>query len=75
MDLINEALKFEQQKTTFKTTSDRIVASRKAKDLILSLNEMYKESKDAAIMDLMKRLTVIKQKIEKRLKGRQDLLA
>ena len=43
MDIINEALQFEQQKTTFKTTSDRIVASRKAKDLILSLNEIYKE--------------------------------
>jgi hypothetical protein len=72
-DVINEALQFEQQKTTFKTTSDRIVASRKAKDLILSLNEIYKQNKDAAIMDLMKRLTEIKRKIEKRLKGRQDL--
>lgn len=75
MDVINEALEFEQQKTSYKTTSDRIVASRRAKDLILRLNEIYKENKDAAIMDLMKRLTVIKQKIEKRLKGRQDLLA
>ncbi|AVI51059.1 MAG: hypothetical protein DWP94_04960 [Flavobacterium sp.] len=72
-DLINEALQFEQQKTTFKTTSDRIIASRKAKDLILSLNEIYKQNKDAAIMDLMKRLTEIKRKIEKRLKGRRDL--
>ncbi|MCW5518686.1 hypothetical protein J1N09_02465 [Aureitalea sp. L0-47] len=73
--VINEALQFEQQKLTLRTTSDRIVASRKAKDLILRLNEIYKENKDAAIMDLMKRLTVIKRKIEKRLKGRQDLLA
>lgn len=73
MDLINEALQFEQQKTTFKTTSDRIIASRKAKELILSLNELYKQEKDATIMDLMKRLTVIKRKIEKRLKGRQNL--
>ena len=74
-EVINEALQFEQQKLTLRTTSDRIVASRKAKDLILRLNEIYKENKDAAIMDLMKRLTVIKRKIEKRLKGRQDLLA
>jgi hypothetical protein len=72
--VINEALQFEQQKLTLRTTSDRIVASRKAKDLILRLNEIYKENKDAAIMDLMKRLTVIKRKVEKRLKGRQDLL-
>ena len=74
-EVINEALQFEQQKLTLRTTSDRIVASRKAKDLILRLNEIYKENKDAAIMDLMKRLTVIKRKVEKRLKGRQDLLA
>lgn len=70
MDIINEALQFEQEKMTFKTTSDRIKASRKAKELILGVNEVYKESKDATLMDLMKRLTVIKQKIEKRLKGR-----
>lgn len=74
-EVINEALQFEQQKLTLRTTSDRIVASRKAKELILRLNEIYKETKDAAIMDLMKRLTVIKRKVEKRLKGRQDLLA
>jgi hypothetical protein len=68
--LINEALEFEKRKHTFKTTSDRILTAREVKDLILSLNEVYKEGKDPEIMDLMKRLTVIKQKIEKRLKGR-----
>jgi hypothetical protein len=71
MDIIKEALAFEQKPTSFKTTSDRIVASRKVKELILGINEIYKENKDAELMDLMKRLTVIKQKIEKRLKGRQ----
>lgn len=70
MDIVNQALQFEQEKHTFKTTSDRIVASRRAKELILGVNEIYKQNKDAALMDLMKRLTVIKQKIEKRLKGR-----
>ncbi|MDT0556276.1 hypothetical protein [Patiriisocius hiemis] len=71
MDIIKEALEFEKKPTSFKTTSDRIVASRKVKELILGINEIYKENKDAELMDLMKRLTVIKQKIEKRLKGRQ----
>ena len=70
MELIDRALEFENRKFSFKTTSDRILASREAKELILSLNEIYKEKKDAKIMDIMKRLTVIKQKIEKRLKGR-----
>jgi len=72
MTLMERALEFEQRKMSFQTTSDRILASREVKDLILSLNEVYKENKESEIMDLMKRLTVIKQKIEKRLKGRKD---
>lgn len=70
MEIIDKALEFEQRKHTFKTTSERIESSREVKELILSLNTIYKEDKDPKIMDLMKRLTVIKQKIEKRLKGR-----
>lgn len=70
MDIIEEALVFEKQKTSFKTTSERIHASRKAKEMILGVNEIYKENQDPELMDLMKRLTVVKQKIEKRLKGR-----
>ncbi len=70
MDVINDALEFEQRKQSFKTTSERIKASREVKDLILGLNKIYKEEKDPEIMDLMKRLTAIKQKIEKRLKAR-----
>lgn len=70
MDTLEKAVEFENRKFSFKTTSDRILAAREAKDLILEVNELYKEQKDAKLMDLMKRLTVIKQKIEKRLKGR-----
>jgi len=71
MTLTEKALEFEGKKQSFQTTSDRIEASRKVKALILDLNQVYKETKDPKIMDLMKRLTVIKQKIEKRLKGRK----
>ncbi len=70
MDLINKALEFEKQKRRSLSTSDRVEISREAKSLILGLNEIYKDKKDAKIMDIMKRLTVIKRKIEKRLKGR-----
>lgn len=70
MKIIREAEAFERRKFSFKTTSDRIVASRQVKKLILDLNEIYKLGHDPRIMDLMKRLTVVKQKIEKRLKGR-----
>ena len=70
MDTLEKALEFENRKFSFKTTSDRIIAAREAKDIILEVNELYKKEKDAKRMDLMKRLTVIKQKIEKRLKGR-----
>ncbi len=56
-------------KLSHMSTSDRVEASRKAKKLILSINEIYKKTKDANLMNLMKRLTEKKQKIEKRLKG------
>lgn len=69
MDLINRALEFEQRKMKSLSTSDRIEISREAKALILDLNSIYKRKKDEKIMELMKRLTAIKRKVEKRLKG------
>ncbi|MEJ2113786.1 MAG: hypothetical protein P8X62_08880 [Flavobacteriaceae bacterium] len=69
MDIINEALIFEKRKFKSLSTSDRVEISRKTKMLILGLNEIYKKKKDEKIMDIMKRLTVIKRKVEKRLKG------
>ncbi len=70
MDLIKEALDFEQSTLSHMSTSDRVVASREAKRLILAINEIYKKTRDADLMDLMKRLTEKKRKIEKRLKGK-----
>jgi hypothetical protein len=69
-ELINEALEFEKSKLRMASTSERVIISNKTKELILSLNEIYKENKDPEIMDIMKRLTVIKQRAEKRLKLR-----
>ncbi|MCL6296104.1 hypothetical protein [Jejuia spongiicola] len=69
MDLINRALEFEQRKMRSLSTSDRVKISREAKALILDLNQIYKTKKDQSIMDIMKRLTIIKRKVEKRLKG------
>lgn len=68
MEIIEKALEFEQRKLSLKSTNERILASREVKALILGINEFYKESKDPELMDIMKRLTVIKQKVEKRLK-------
>jgi len=62
MDLLERAIEFENRKFSFKTTSDRIIASREVKALILELNEIYKQEKDPDIMDQMKRLTAVKQK-------------
>ncbi len=70
MSLLEEAIAFENAKMSNMSTSDRVVASREAKRLILAINEIYKETKDPELMDVMKRLTAKKQKIEKRLKGR-----
>ncbi|MDU8886357.1 hypothetical protein RXV94_09315 [Yeosuana sp. MJ-SS3] len=70
MDVVKKALKFEKEKRQSLSTSDRIRISREAKKLILALNEIYKKKNDDKIMDIMKRLTTIKRKVEKRLKGR-----
>ncbi len=56
------------------TTSDRVVASREAKSLLLSINKIYKKTKDSDLIDLIKRLTEKKRKIEKRLKGMPSLI-
>ena len=67
MDLVQKALEFEQRKISLKTTNERIIASKEVKSLILGINEIYKKTKNPNLMDLMKRLTVIKKKAEKRL--------
>jgi hypothetical protein len=69
MDLMERVAEFEARKMSGITTSDRVTFSREVKALILEINEIYKETKDVELMDIMKRLTVKKKKIEKRLKG------
>ncbi|WP_394746888.1 hypothetical protein [Spongiimicrobium salis] len=69
MDILKEAEVFEKAKMSHMSTSDRVVASREAKRLVLSINEIYKKTKDSKLMEIMKRITVKKRKIEKRLKG------
>jgi len=71
MEILGEAKAFENAKMSNMSTSDRVSASREVKRLILGINEIYKETKDSKLMDLMKRLTAKKKKIEVRLKGRQ----
>ena len=73
MGVIEKAIEFESRKRTYKSTNEKIVASREVKNLILDLNEIYKENKNDEIMDMMKRLTVTKRKVEKRLKGRPQV--
>lgn len=70
MTAVKKGQEFLEKKLIFKNTSERIEASREVKSIILGINELYKTNKDQSLMDLMKELTLIKQKIEKRLKGR-----
>ncbi len=72
MDILNDAIIFENAKMSNMSTSDRVVASREAKRLVLAINEIYKKTKDITLMDLMKRLTVKKKRIDVRLNGRPD---
>ncbi|MDT0606322.1 hypothetical protein [Croceitalea rosinachiae] len=72
MDILKEAEAFENAKMSHMSTSDRVKASREAKRLILAINEIYKKTKESHLMDVMKRLTVKKKKIEIRLKGKPE---
>ncbi|MBC6997096.1 MULTISPECIES: hypothetical protein [Bacteroidota] len=69
MELLLRADEFEKRPMSHMSTSDRINASREAKELVLAINEIYKKSKDGKLMEVMKRITAKKRKIEKRLKG------
>lgn len=69
MELLQHAEEFIGRKMSNMSTSDRVEASREAKKLILSINDIYKETKDSSLMDVMKRVTEKKKKIEKRLNG------
>ena len=73
MDLLQRASDFENRKWSGITTSDRVQASRDLKQLILEINEVYKNNRDQHLMEVMKRLTEIKRKVEKRLKGRLEV--
>ena len=69
MKLIEKALEFEKRSMARLSTSDRILASREAKSIVLGINAIYKKTKDPYLMQIMKLVTVKKRKIDKRLKG------
>ena len=69
MDILQRASEFENRKWSGITTSERVQASRDLKQLILDINEQYKRTRYQQLMDIMKRLTAIKRKVEARLKG------
>jgi len=41
-ELLTKATEFESRSLSHMSTSDRVAASREAKELILSINDMYK---------------------------------
>jgi hypothetical protein len=73
MELLQRAEEFENRKWSRITTSERVQASRDLKQLILDINEVYKKTREQHLMEVMKRLTAIKRKVEKRLKMRVDV--
>lgn len=73
MEILQEAELFEKATMSHMTTSDRVSASREAKRLVLEINKIYMKTKDVTLMDLMKRLTDKKKRIDVRLKGKPNL--
>jgi hypothetical protein len=72
MEILQEAEVFEKAKMSNMSNSDRVAASREAKRLVLEIYKIYKKTKEASLMDVMKRLTIKKKKIDIRLKGRPN---
>ncbi len=70
MEIVKEAQEFLDAKMSGLSTSDRVQLSRDAKRIVLAINEIYKESKDPELMELMKALTLKKKRIDVRLKGK-----
>ena len=70
IELVSQALEFEKNEKSFKTRNDKIIAVKEAKRIILSINDVYKKNRDEKLMSIMKRLSIIKIKLEKRLKLR-----
>ena len=70
VELVSQAIEFEKNEKSFKTRSEKIIAAKEAKKIILSLNEVYKKDGDEELMSIMKRISVIKIKLEKRLRIR-----
>lgn len=69
MELLNKASEFVKRSMANMSTSDRVMASREAKAIVLSINEVYKKTKDPNLMDIMKSVTYKKRKIDRRLRG------
>ncbi|BAO77371.1 hypothetical protein WPG_3141 [Winogradskyella sp. PG-2] len=46
MDILQEATIFENAKMSHMSTSDRVIASRQAKRLVLAIHEIYKKIND-----------------------------
>jgi hypothetical protein len=57
MEILQEAEVFEKTKMSNMSNSDRVTASREAKRLVLAINKIYMNTKEATLMDVMKRLT------------------
>jgi hypothetical protein len=72
MEILQEAELFEKAKMSNMSNSDRVTASREAKRLVLAINKIYMKTKEATLMEVMKRLTNKKKKIDIRLKGRPN---
>jgi hypothetical protein len=71
MEILQEAEVFEKTKMSNMSNSDRLQLQEKQNDL-LAINKIYMNTKEATLMDLMKRLTSKKKSIDIRLKGRPN---
>lgn len=68
IQLKEESEVFLKQSRRGYTRDQQIIDATLARDYVLSLNTFYKKEPSGEIMDLMKRLTEIKRRIENKIK-------
>lgn len=66
-EILQEAEQYNKMSMARMSYTDKVMASRLGKKLVLAINEFYKKSKDPELMEVMKLVTVKKRKIDKKL--------
>lgn len=67
-EILQEAEQYNKMSMARMSYTDKVKASMQGKELVLSINEVYKKTNDPELMEVMKLVTIKKKKIDKKLR-------